>query len=112
MRFKALALDYDGTLAWHGEVDEATVAALQRAKDSGRKLLMVTGREVPELLVFNKIDRLPPGEGARLARVYGASAVSAQTGTGLMELIERADAALFDASASAEPALREASSRG
>jgi 50S ribosomal subunit-associated GTPase HflX len=68
---------------------------------------------VPELVVFNKIDRLPPGDGARLARAYGATAVSAQTGTGLMELIERADAALFDASTAApSPALREASGRG
>ena len=50
MNFRALALDYDGTIAWHGEVDEPTVAALQRVKDSGRKLLLVTGREVPELL--------------------------------------------------------------
>lgn len=50
MNFRALALDYDGTLAWHGAVDEPTIAALQRLKASGRQLLMVTGREVPELL--------------------------------------------------------------
>lgn len=50
MKYRALALDYDGTIAWHGAVDAPTIAALQRLKDSGRTLLMVTGREVPELL--------------------------------------------------------------
>jgi hydroxymethylpyrimidine pyrophosphatase-like HAD family hydrolase len=50
MRYRALALDYDGTLAWHGEVDEPTIAALKELKASGRQLLMVTGREVPELM--------------------------------------------------------------
>ena len=50
MKYKALALDYDGTIAWHGEVDEPTIAALKELKASGRKLLMVTGREIPELM--------------------------------------------------------------
>jgi hydroxymethylpyrimidine pyrophosphatase-like HAD family hydrolase len=45
----ALASDYDGTLATHGEVGEATLRALQRLKASGRKLLMVTGRELLDL---------------------------------------------------------------
>jgi len=51
---------------------------------------------VPELLVFNKIDRLPPGEGARLAREYGAVPVSAQLATGLAALLERVDEVLFE----------------
>jgi HAD superfamily hydrolase (TIGR01484 family) len=45
----ALATDYDGTIAQHGDVTEATKAALTRWKEAGRKLLMVTGREVPDL---------------------------------------------------------------
>jgi HAD superfamily hydrolase (TIGR01484 family) len=49
MHFQALATDYDGTLATHGTVDAQTVNALQRLTDSGRKLLLVTGREVPDL---------------------------------------------------------------
>lgn len=49
MRFHAIATDYDGTIAHDGVVDDATVAALERAKKSGRKLIMVTGRELPEL---------------------------------------------------------------
>lgn len=49
MRFQALATDYDGTLATHGKVTDETLNALQRLADSGRKLLLVTGREVPDL---------------------------------------------------------------
>ena len=49
MSFRALAVDYDGTLAWHGDVDEPTLQALRKAKDAGFLLVMVTGREVPEL---------------------------------------------------------------
>jgi HAD superfamily hydrolase (TIGR01484 family) len=57
MYFAALATDYDGTLAHHGTVDEETLAALRRLKQSGRKLLMVTGRELPELReVFPHLD--------------------------------------------------------
>lgn len=49
MYFLALATDYDGTIAHQGTVDGATVAALRRFKDSGRRLLLVTGRELPDL---------------------------------------------------------------
>lgn len=48
-KYLALATDYDGTIAQHGDVTESTHAALVRWKDAGRKLLMVTGREVPDL---------------------------------------------------------------
>ncbi|MEX2027570.1 MAG: HAD family hydrolase, partial [Pirellulaceae bacterium] len=49
MRYVALATDYDGTLAHHGRVSEPTLDALRRARASGRKLIMVTGRELPDL---------------------------------------------------------------
>jgi hydroxymethylpyrimidine pyrophosphatase-like HAD family hydrolase len=52
-----VATDYDGTLAHHGRVDAPTIAALERLKASGRKLLMVTGRELPDLKrVFERFD--------------------------------------------------------
>jgi hydroxymethylpyrimidine pyrophosphatase-like HAD family hydrolase len=52
-----VATDYDGTLAHHGRVDEPTIAALERLKASGRKLLMVTGRELPDLKrIFDRFD--------------------------------------------------------
>jgi hydroxymethylpyrimidine pyrophosphatase-like HAD family hydrolase len=57
MRYLALACDYDGTLAHHGRVDAATVAALERVRASGRKLLLVTGRQIDDLAqVFAEID--------------------------------------------------------
>ncbi|MBN9118772.1 MAG: HAD-IIB family hydrolase [Planctomycetes bacterium] len=57
MRFHALATDYDGTIAHNGKVDEATIAALERLRKSGRKLLLVSGRELPDLLTtFDRLD--------------------------------------------------------
>jgi HAD superfamily hydrolase (TIGR01484 family) len=49
MRYFALATDYDGTLASHGAVPPEALAALQRARDMGRRLVLVTGRVWPEL---------------------------------------------------------------
>jgi HAD superfamily hydrolase (TIGR01484 family) len=49
MIFYVLACDYDGTLALNGKVDKDTMNALERVKRSGRKLMMVTGRELPDL---------------------------------------------------------------
>ncbi|HEX6114680.1 MAG TPA: HAD-IIB family hydrolase [Geminicoccaceae bacterium] len=49
MYFLALATDYDGTLAHDGVVDPGTVAAIRRLKNSGRRLILVTGRELPDL---------------------------------------------------------------
>jgi phosphoglycolate phosphatase (TIGR01487 family) len=49
MSIKALATDYDGTLAHHGTVDPATVDAIEQLRDVGVKTLMVTGREIPDL---------------------------------------------------------------
>ena len=57
MRFILLATDYDGTLAHDGEVDDSTLSALRRLRASGRKLVMVTGRHLPDLRkVFAHLD--------------------------------------------------------
>ena len=57
MRYLALACDYDGTLAHGGRVSNKTISALERLRASGRKLIMVTGRELQDLLsVFPRID--------------------------------------------------------
>lgn len=57
MRYHALACDYDGTIATAGRVDDATLAALERLRASRRKLILVTGRQLPDLLdVFPRID--------------------------------------------------------
>src|SRR3954447_12769370 len=49
MYFLALATDYDGTIAHRGSVNAATVTALKKCKESGRRLILVTGRELPDL---------------------------------------------------------------
>src|SRR5215475_4741826 len=49
MRYLALCCDYDGTLATHGELLPDTVEALERLIASGRRLIMVTGRELDDL---------------------------------------------------------------
>ena len=57
MYFLALATDYDGTLASDGVVGARTVDALRRLKESGRRLVLVTGRELPDLQrVFPELD--------------------------------------------------------
>lgn len=68
MRYHALAADYDGTLATHGRIDDATWEALRRLRESGRKLIMVTGRELDELLALlpspELFDRIVAENGA------------------------------------------------
>jgi len=49
MQYHALASDYDGTLALDGHVSRLTLASLERLKASGRKLILVTGRALPDL---------------------------------------------------------------
>lgn len=72
MRYLALAADYDGTLATDGRVPEQTVAALERLVGSGRKLILVTGRVLPDLLeIFPQLDlceRVVAENGALLYR--------------------------------------------
>jgi len=49
MRYLALCCDYDGTLAHDGQVPATTLAALERLRASGRRLVLVTGRELVDL---------------------------------------------------------------
>src|SRR5437868_13831964 len=57
MRYLALASDYDGTLAHDGRVDHDTIRMIERLTHSGRKLILVTGRELPDLeSVFPRLD--------------------------------------------------------
>ena len=80
LTFRALATDYDGTLAHDGRVDGSTLDALRRARDAGVALVMVTGRELadlsttfPELELF---DRVVAENGALL---YEPASKSVQT---------------------------------
>jgi GTP-binding protein HflX len=51
--------------------------------------------EKRRLLVYNKVDRLPPGEGAGLAHQADGVAVSAATRLGIPELLHRCDRLLW-----------------
>jgi HAD superfamily hydrolase (TIGR01484 family) len=70
MRYLALATDYDGTLAHHGRVDGATWAALGRLRETGRKVILVTGRELEDLQTvcpdLGAFDRVVAENGALL----------------------------------------------
>ena len=48
-RLRVLATDYDGTLAAGGVVAAATWEAVERWKAAGRRIILVTGREVADL---------------------------------------------------------------
>jgi HAD superfamily hydrolase (TIGR01484 family) len=57
MRYQVLACDYDGTIARDGRVDDATLAALERLLATGRRLVLVTGREMVDLHeIFLRLD--------------------------------------------------------
>jgi hydroxymethylpyrimidine pyrophosphatase-like HAD family hydrolase len=49
MRYHVLATDYDGTIATDGALDAPTVDALRKLLGTGRKLMLVTGRELSDL---------------------------------------------------------------
>jgi len=75
---RALATDYDSTLATRGEVHPDTFEALTQLKASGRQLIMVTGRELPDLRrVFPSVelfDAVVAENGALLWRPGAAQA--------------------------------------
>jgi hydroxymethylpyrimidine pyrophosphatase-like HAD family hydrolase len=57
MRYAVLATDYDGTLATQGHMDSPTVTVLEKVRQSGRKLILVTGRHLPDLQsVFSRLE--------------------------------------------------------
>jgi len=77
-------------------VVDAAAEDVKRRMAAVRKVLGdIDLGETKELLVFNKVDLLPPGEGASLAELHGAVAVSALERTGLRELLERAEKELL-----------------
>jgi len=52
MRYHVLATDYDGTLAPYEKVTPDTIDYLKQLKASGRKLILVTGRQVQDLIAL------------------------------------------------------------
>jgi hydroxymethylpyrimidine pyrophosphatase-like HAD family hydrolase len=47
--FRAVAVDYDGTIAEHGEASEAALHALAELRRRGRRVILCTGRILAEL---------------------------------------------------------------
>jgi GTP-binding protein HflX len=77
-------------------VIDAATPDLERRVTAVRGILEEIGLgETPELLVFNQVDRLPDGAGQALAAQHGGVAVSALDGTGLRELLIRAEQILW-----------------
>lgn len=70
MFFVGLAVDYDGTLATNGRVPVEVVEGLRAFRKTGRKLLLITGRELEDLKsVFsetNLFDRVVAENGGVL----------------------------------------------
>lgn len=57
LRYQVLATDYDGTLADDGSVAPPVLEGLKRLKASGRRIVLVTGRELEDLKqVFPALD--------------------------------------------------------
>jgi phosphoglycolate phosphatase (TIGR01487 family) len=62
LRYLALAVDYDGTVASRGTVAPETAEALRRLAATGRTLILVTGRRIddlirvfPEVAIFDRV---------------------------------------------------------
>jgi len=77
-------------------VVDAAAPDIERRITAVRDVLEEIGRsDTPELLVFNQIDRLPEGAGRALTARLGGVAVSALHGTGMRELLIRAEQVLW-----------------
>ncbi len=72
MRYHVLATDYDGTLAKKERVSPEVVERLKALKTSGRKLILVTGRQLGELQALfpesSIFDRIVAENGALIYR--------------------------------------------
>ena len=72
MRYHLLATDYDGTLATDSRVAGETIEALRAVLATGRKLVLVTGRDLDELMIvypeLEVFERIVAENGALLYR--------------------------------------------
>jgi HAD superfamily hydrolase (TIGR01484 family) len=58
MNYLALATDFDGTLATDGVVEPSTLKALEQWQESGRKLILITGRQLDNLIDHIPVTRM------------------------------------------------------
>ena len=69
MRYLALAVDYDGTAASNDKLSDETALAIERLRISGRRIVLVTGRRVADLLrVCPRIALVRLGRGGERRR--------------------------------------------
>ncbi|HEU5404202.1 MAG TPA: HAD family hydrolase [Terriglobales bacterium] len=52
MRYLALVTDYDGTIANDGQMADVAVKSIERLRRSGRRVILVTGRRLEDLLTI------------------------------------------------------------
>jgi len=50
MRYLVLVSDYDGTIATGGQAETAALKAIERLRTSGRRVILLTGRRIDDLL--------------------------------------------------------------
>jgi hydroxymethylpyrimidine pyrophosphatase-like HAD family hydrolase len=78
-RYQLLATDYDDTLATAGRIAPEVVDALRRLRDAGRRVVLVTGRELDDLLKvcpeIQLFERIVAENGAVLYRPSHAETV-------------------------------------
>jgi GTP-binding protein HflX len=99
---KDLVAAFRATLEELAEADLLLHVVDAATPDPERRIQAVRGvldelgiSETPELLVYNQIDRLPPGSAQELTMGGGGIAVSALKRTGLAELLECAEEMLW-----------------
>ena len=72
MHYRAFVTDFDGTIASYGNVDRETILALYRLRQSGRRVILATGRFLDNLLSvcpeFGVFDYILAEDGAVLYR--------------------------------------------
>src|SRR2546423_2219458 len=77
MRVAALACDYDGTIASDGRVARPVATALDRLRRSGRRIVLVTGRDLDDLRSVHprleRFDRVVAENGGLLYRPHAGT---------------------------------------
>jgi phosphoglycolate phosphatase (TIGR01487 family) len=72
VRYRALACDYDGTLATDSRIPPPVLHSLESLRGTGRKLILVTGRQLLDLMTLipniQLFDRIVAENGAVLYR--------------------------------------------
>jgi GTP-binding protein HflX len=94
--FRATLEELDDADLFLHVVDVATPDLDRRIEAVHRVLDEIGLADTPEILVFNQMDRMPPGVGSAIAARHRGVAVSALNAEGLQDLLERVATTLFE----------------